>query len=369
MTTRQTTRPALGGPQATTPTGSGLAHDAGRPVSLGLDLWRRSQAHDLTGLAAELAYRFLFALFPFGLFLTALAAYVSVALGLGDPTTTIINGLGSNVPPALVGTVQQELQQVIGQQRLTLLTSGAFLALWAATTGTMTVIKAMNRAYGVRETRPMLRRYALGLGLTLGGAIAILVAFVSIVGGAVLTDTMVSGLGLGAPAWGAIAALRWPIIGALLVAAAAIVYRYGPNLRPTWRTALIGGLVFAVGWLAATFLLSLYVTRVQNYNATYGALAGIIVLMVWMYLTGLVLLVGAEIVAIRMGKSDPELIAHRQAETGAVDVVARTRVVAVEALANLRRAADEQSRAADEQHKAAGRAGRGGTAARDGVQP
>jgi virulence factor BrkB len=103
-----------------------------------------------------------------------------------------------------------------------------------------------------------------------------------------------------------------------------------------------------VGWLVATFLFAQYVTRVADYGATYGALGGIIVLMIWMYLTGLVLLVGAEVVAIRLGQSEPERVAQRQAETGAADVVARTRVVAVDALANLRRAADEQARAAEQ---------------------
>ena len=84
-----------------------MARAAEAPVSLGLDLWHRSQAHDLSGLSAELAYRFLFALFPFGLFLAALAAFVAVALGLGDPTPTIVAGLGDNMPPELAGSVQR----------------------------------------------------------------------------------------------------------------------------------------------------------------------------------------------------------------------------------------------------------------------
>ena len=81
------------------------ARDA-EPVAFGVDLWRRAREHDVTGLAAELAYRFLFAIFPFGLFLLASAAFTATALGLGDPTGTIIKGLGSNLPPALASAVQ-----------------------------------------------------------------------------------------------------------------------------------------------------------------------------------------------------------------------------------------------------------------------
>jgi membrane protein len=315
-----TTDPAAVRPRATTAARTGVARAAEAPVSLGLDLWRRSQAHDLSGLSAELAYRFLFALFPFGLFLAALAAFVAVALGFGDPTPRIVAGLGDNLPPELAGSVQRELAHVIGEQRLSLVSIGALLALWAATTGTMTVIKAMNRAYGVRETRSLARRYGLGLALTIGGSIAILVAFVTIVGGAFLTERAVAGLGLGDAAWSTVSILRWPVVGGLLVGAATVVYRFGPNLQPSWRTATTGAVVFAVGWLMATFLFAQYVTRIADYGATYGALGGIIVLMIWLYLTGLVLLVGAEIVAIRLGRTEPGLVARRQAETAAQEV-------------------------------------------------
>jgi len=331
VTTRQSTHPGAGGRRTTTTAGD-TAGVAAAPVSLGLELWRRSQAHDLWGLSAELAYRFLFALFPFGLFLAALAAFVAVVLGLGDPTPKIVAGLGDNLPPELAGSVQRELAHVIGEQRLSLVSIGALLALWAATTGTMTIIKAMNRAYGIRETRSLARRYALGLALTIGGSIAILVAFVTIVGGAFLTERAVAGLGLGDAAWSAVSLLRWPVVGLLLIAAAAVVYRFGPNLQPSWPTAITGALVFAVGWLVATFLFAQYVTRIADYGATYGALGGIIVLMIWLYLTGLVLLVGAEIVAIRLGRSEPERLALRQAETAAQEVVDRAREATVRRL-------------------------------------
>lgn len=154
-----------------------------------------------------MAYRFLFALFPFGLFLAALAAFVAGALGLGDPTGRIVDGLGDNLPPELAGTVRHELEQVIGQQRAGLVTFGAVVALWAATTGTMTVIKAMNRAYDVEEDRPIVRRYLVGLGLTVAGSIGIVIAFVTIVGSALLTEQVAARLGIEAQAMGTLAVL------------------------------------------------------------------------------------------------------------------------------------------------------------------
>jgi len=287
-----------------------------RTESLVSTLWHRAREHDITGLSAELAYRFLFALFPFALFLAALAATAAGVLGLGDPTGRIIDGLGDNLPPDLAGPVRAELEHVIGQGRPGLATAGALIALWAATTGTMTVIKAMNRAYDVHEDRSLVRRYLLGLGLTIAGSIGIILAFVTIVGGAVLTEQVVGRLGL-QDAWGIISLVRWPLVFGLLVLAATIIYRVGPNLTPSWRSALVGAVVFAVGWLVATAAFAIYVANIADYGATYGALGSVIVLMIWLYLTGLVLLVGAEIVAILVHRAEPERIEARRSEIAA----------------------------------------------------
>lgn len=301
------------------------------PASIALDLWHRARSHDLSGLSAELAYRFLFAIFPFGLFLASTASFAAGALGLTDPTSAIIAGLGDNLPPELAAVIRPELEQVLGRSRFGLVSLGAVVALWAATTGMMTVIKAMNRAYDVSEDRPIVRRYALGLALTVAGSIGIVVAFVTIVGGAFLTEEIADRAGLGAT-WNAVSIVRWPIVFAILVAAAAVVYRVGPNIQPAWRAALTGAVVFAVGWLVATFAFAQYVTRVADYGATYGALGGVIVLMTWLYVTGLILLIGAEVVAIVVGRTEPTRLLARQAETAVADVVGAGRRLAGGAL-------------------------------------
>ena len=313
-----------------------------RPVSLGLDVWHRTRAHDLSGLSAELAYRFLFAIFPFGLFLAATASFAAGALGLADPTRSIIDGLGDNLPSELAGVIRPELERVLGEPRFGLVSIAALVALWAATTGTMTVIKAMNRAYGVNDDRPLLYRYGLGLALTVAGSIGIVIAFVTIVGGAFLTEEIASQVGLGA-AWGTLSIVRWPVVFAILVVAAAMIYRIGPNLQPSWRAALTGAAIFALGWLVATFAFAQYVTRVADYGATYGALGGVIVLMVWLYLTGLILLVGAEVVAILVGRAEPDRLEARRTETAAADIVEGVRQTARRTLGRVAQAAGPEA--------------------------
>jgi len=281
-------------------------------VGFGKEFVQQFQEDDASGMAAELAYRWLFAVFPFGLFLAALGAFVASWMGIQNPGQQIVDALGDNLPAELAAGVQPELERVIGQQQPGLVSIGALLALWAATSGTMTVIKAMNRAYDVEETRSAVVRYGIGIGLTIGAALGLIISFVTIVGGSLLTEQVATQLGLGATAWTVISIARWPLVLAVLVVAVSAVLRIGPNMTPSWRSTLIGGVVFAVGWLIATFGFALYVANFADYGATYGALAGVIVLMLWFYVTAMVLVAAGELVALLTKRFEPGLIDERR---------------------------------------------------------
>ena len=281
-------------------------------TDFGKEFVQQFQEDDASGMAAELAYRWLFAVFPFGLFMAALGAFVASWMGIQNPGQQIVDALGDNLPAELAAGVQPELERVIGQQQPGLVSIGALLALWAATSGTMTVIKAMNRAYDVEETRSALIRYGIGIGLTIGAALGLIISFVTIVGGSLLTEQVAGQLGLGTTAWTVISIARWPVVLALLVLAVSAVLRIGPNMTPSWRSTLIGGVVFAVGWLIATFGFALYVANFADYGATYGALAGVIVLMLWFYVTAMVLVAAGELVALLTKRFEPELIDERR---------------------------------------------------------
>ena len=111
--------------------------------------------HDVSGLSAEMAYRFLFALFPFGLFVAALGGGVAGWLGVDNPAEQIIGGLGDNLPPAIAEQLQPELERLFATASNGLLWTGALLALWAATGGTNALVKGIHRAYDVPEQRPV----------------------------------------------------------------------------------------------------------------------------------------------------------------------------------------------------------------------
>jgi membrane protein len=272
---------------------------------------------EVPDLAAGIAYRLLFAVFPFAIFLAALSAFAAPALGLGDPTGTIIGGVSDNLPPAIAGELRPQLEAVLGTTQPGLLSIGAVTALWAAASGISSLINAMNKAYEVKETRSFLRRTAVSLGLTVIGSVGILIAFVTIVGGSLITQEVAARLGLGAGAWNAILLLRLPLVLLLVSIAVAVLFKLGPNVSVSFRWALIGGAVFAVGWLLATLLFGLYVANFGSYSNTYGALGGVVVLMLWFYLTGLLLLVAAEVTSQLASEREPHVIRARRREVAA----------------------------------------------------
>lgn len=276
---------------------------------------------DVLGLAAELGYRFLFAVFPFGLFVAALGAFVAGFLHIDNPAGRLVAGLGDNLPPSIANSIRPELEQLLSSPRADLLSVGAIAALWSATGGTNALVKGMHRAYGIPEQRPFLLRYAIAVGLTLLGAVGILAAFVTIVGGALATEQIGARLGLSAATYTAIELLRWPAVFMALTLAVAVLYRYGPNVVVPWRWILAGAAAFTVGWLGATAVLGFYVEHVADYGATYGSLGGVIVLMLWFYVTGALLLLGAELTAALAEVRTPGEVHARREEMQAAAAV------------------------------------------------
>jgi len=142
-------------------------------------LFRSVQADDVSGLSAEIAYRFLFAVFPFGLFVAALGSFVAVSMHVDNPAGSIVRGLGDNLPPSIAESIRPELQHLLTSARPDLIGLGAVAALWAATGGTNALVKGIHRAYDVQEIRPFLMRYVVAVGLTVLAAIGVILSFVT----------------------------------------------------------------------------------------------------------------------------------------------------------------------------------------------
>ena len=166
------------------------------------------------------------------------------------------------------------------------------LALWSANAGMKAVIDALNVAYGERERRGFIKLTLISFALTLGVILAGLCAIAAIVVFPVAT----SFLGVETLAAVLVQWLRWPLLLLALLLGLAVLYRFGPNrTKPRWQWVSVGSVVAAVLWLAGSAALSLYLSRFADYGATYGSLAAGIGLMMWLWLSAIVVLLGAEL--------------------------------------------------------------------------
>jgi membrane protein len=282
----------------------------------GKDLWRELSEDDVSDFAAGLAYRFLLAMFPFFIFLTALGGFVAQITGAENPSAEILDRLGSALPSDARSVVDSQLSSVLGAQHAGLLSVGLIAALWAASGGMGATMKAMNHVYDVEEERPFWRRTVLALGLTLlGGAFFISAATLAIAGAAFGT-AIADAIGLGDFARAMMYVLGYALAVVLLLLAMAFLYWAAPNAHLPFRWITPGAVLFTVVWLVATIGFGFYVSRFGSYNATYGALGGVVILMIWFYLTAYIMLAGAELNAMLVQKNAPEEAEVPAAEPG-----------------------------------------------------
>ncbi len=262
---------------------------------------------DVSGAAAELAYRFTLALFPFFIFLAALGGFVASAFHIQNPTDQIMNQLGNSLPKDTSNVLRTQLTGVIGSHNAGLLSFGIIGSIWAASSGIGALMKTTNRIFDVTEKRSTLRRYAIAITLTLLGAGLLVVSFTLFFTGQIYGPQIAGNIGLQGPAATAFTLARWPIAICMILVAVAILYWKAPNTDVPLRWATPGALFFSVAWLVATYLFGIYVSHFGSYNATYGALGGVVVLLIWLYLTGFLILTGAELDSVLAQSFDPEM--------------------------------------------------------------
>ncbi|MGI8889297.1 MAG: YihY/virulence factor BrkB family protein [Chthoniobacterales bacterium] len=267
------------------------------------------------GLSAQMAYQFLFTLAPGLLFLWHL-------LGLfGTDPATLHKMLGvvrAFLPPD--PKVQEILDSVVANVIVTgsggaLATAGIILGIYLGTMFISTISHALSRTHGITEDRNWWSKYIISLLLLFWFGITILLAFNLTVFGETLAGIAEVNFQLGVPLQSWVAALNVPFTALALVFLALALYLLTPENYLTIRQALPGALFFAIGWMTVTKLFQFYVARYDRYNPTYLALASIIMLLTWMYLTCLLLLLGGKLNAILRRESERATARSKQAET------------------------------------------------------
>jgi membrane protein len=244
--------------------------------------WRRNR---LGESAAALAFYVALALFPFLLFVVALAGTV---LKPGQ-VQAVIGSLGEQVPSAFSHLPDQQIAALTGGGQKGLLTFSGVGAIWSATAGVVSLISALNSAYGVEERRPRWRVYSMSLVVMVAGALLALAAgFLTLAAPALATR-------LGAPwptivAWG-----RLPVAVLLMMVLWATLYTGLPDTRRPFQLLTPGAVIGVLIWLLASLGFSVYLAHFSTFGITYGALGGIVVLLLWIWISSLALVLGAAI--------------------------------------------------------------------------
>src|SRR6266540_6744220 len=285
------------------------------PVRFGLALGRRISADDIPGLAAEMAYRFLFALFPFLIFVAALVGFIGARVGSDTLFASVMQMIGSLFPAEIQALLSDWIGGVLRTQSTSLLTVGAAGALYGAAGGVGTLIKGLNRAHEVVETRPFWKTQGMALLTTAALAILMVGGFFLYTFGEWLGDLLSASLGLGEAFRALWSLLRGPGIAVGLALALIGLYRLLPNTDLRVTHALPGALFATVAWVVLTLGFSFYLAHFGSYDKTFGSLGTAVVLMVWMYFVGMILLIGGEINALVAG-SEAKPTAGYDAEAG-----------------------------------------------------
>lgn len=256
----------------------------------------------LLAVAAGVVFYGLLALFP------AITAFVSFYGLLADISTINqhLSLLAGFLPAGSFDIVRDQVDRILakgGGELGLAFVFGTSLAIWSANAGMKAMMDALNVIYGVREERNFFRLNAVSLALTTGAIVTLLLA----VGAVVVLPLLMSAFGLAGISNNLMPLLRWPLMFVGLLLALSVLYRFGPSPHGArWRWITPGSMFAAGMWILGSALLSWYLSNFANYDATYGSLGAAIGLMMWMWMSSIVVLLGAQINRVLDNWADPE---------------------------------------------------------------
>ena len=291
-------------------------------------------------LAAQLAYYFFFSLFPTLLFLVALASYFP----LTDLIDDLFRTMGGVMPPEALQLITEQMVKISDDNQAGLLTLGMLLALSSSSSAMVAIIDTLNTAYDVEEGRPWWKVRLTAILLTVGVAFFILAALSLVLIGPTLATRLADTMHLGPLFEWTWKILQWPVLFALASLGMALIYYFAPDVEQEWVWLTPGSMFATTLWLGASLGFKYYVANWGNYTETYGLLGAVMILLLWFYISGLVILVGAEMNAeiehaSPLGKDPGEKVRGQKR---------RIPGKAMRRWVRLRRARDERPPSADE---------------------
>jgi membrane protein len=242
--------------------------------------------------SAALAYYFVSALFPMIFFLMAM---LGLFFHSHDLQSSLLNYTARFMPVDAYRLVQKTLQEIANSSTGLKLAFGLVLALWSGAGGVVSIMDALNRCYHVKDSRPFWKQRLIALGLTVAIAALTIIALAIVLYGGDIADFVGAHVGLSTVAVMAWHIAQWPIALFFVVICFALLYFWGPDTEQQWQWITPGSLVGVLAWIGASLLFRVYLHFFDSYSKTYGSLGAVIVLLLWLYISGLAIMVGGEI--------------------------------------------------------------------------
>src|ERR1051326_7431283 len=242
--------------------------------------------------SAALAYYFVSALFPMIFFLMAMLGLFAQS---HDLQSGLLNYAARFMPPDAFNLVQKTLHEITNSSTGWKLALGLVLALWSGAGGVSSIMDALNRCYHVKDSRPMWKQKLMALGLTVALAALTIAALVIVLYGGDIAKFVGAHTGLSAAIVMFWRIVQWPIALFFVVMAFAILYFWGPDTHQKWKWIPPGSLFGVLVWIGVSLLFRIYLHFFNSYSKSYGSLGAVIVLLLWLYISGLAILAGGEI--------------------------------------------------------------------------
>jgi membrane protein len=248
--------------------------------------YRATDQHETLDRAAVIAYYAMLALVPF------LGLVLALALGFSGRIAKQLSALSREfLPPAANAIIQSQIDKIQAASPVGILSFSFVVLLWSASSLFIAVMDATNAAYGVRDSRPWWRRRLLAIVLTVAESVLLMGVSVSIL----FWPRVMSWIGLGSVAATVATVVHWVVAVAALLTSLALAYYYSPDVEQEWEWISPGSALAVLALIVVSLGFRLYLAYGSSYSETYGALAGVVVTLLWLYLVALTLLIGAEV--------------------------------------------------------------------------
>lgn len=242
--------------------------------------------------SATLAYYFMLSIFPLIIFLLAIIPFFNL-------DSNVIEGfIGDYLPEEIGSLFSETIIETVNEPSGGLLSFGILATIWSASNGLNALIRAINRSYDLEETRNFVKMRLLSILLTIGMIVTIVITLIMPVFGNVIINFLETYLAMPNSTASLLNFLRYPIGIIFMILLVTLIYWIAPNVRLKVKDVLIGAIVATIGWQLVSFFFSLYISNFANYSATYGSLGGVIILMLWFFITGIMLVLGGQINAV-----------------------------------------------------------------------